>query len=663
MRLKSASFLLIVLGLAVCTAACGRKVVAPKAAPPTALPVVHEPQSVVNEPTAQPGPTDDELLDQVGQRLRVVMDPLPDFVAPPAFELVAEDKINAYATAKIEGKGASVRLRPRVVVSQGMLDRVIRSKDDPDGDADRLALIVGHELSHVALGHVVHPPAGQTEFVRQAFTRKQENDADLQGMQLLLKAGYSFRRGRTAIDRMRDAGLDYSSFEGLGADHPTWTDRLSLMDKEQATLWQAMSAFQNGVFFLLVEQYASAEGCFRQVVQEFPQCYEAWTNLGDSLLMQYCDKLEADDLRQFNIGPLAVGGFYARPESLEGMVRGQDKGLWNDAVEALGRALRLSPDLALAKADLGLAYLVSPHGQDLNAAARYLEEGARSAAADQAVHPLMRAAVLANAAVGEMAAGRSDAAARRLDEAEAITRRVAAEDGRPHDAVTWSLSCGLLYNRAVLLAASADKARQRQAAELFAEYLQTAEPASAWWPLAQERYAKLCRDLGLPANGKMELARRRRAGLLPLTSVQLGSGERVTLSEPLVDVRKRLGEGQAVPVIRGTDLVRVYYPEQGVELLCRERERVLAICLRGPKAPPLPVKSVGAGGAARELRVRMKKADLEKALANQPHDVRELDDPKVGYVYYPGLRLAVRWRGGSVEELVVALIPRKVMSR
>jgi hypothetical protein len=218
----------------------------------------------------------------------------------------------------------------------------------------------------------------------------------------------------------------------------------------------------------------------------------------------------------------------------------------------------------------------------------------------------------------------------------------------------------LLYNRAALLAASADKSKQREAAAGFERYLQFAEPASGWWPLAQERYTKLCGGLGLEAKTKEVLARRKAANYRLVTSVKLGSGARVTLSEPQAEVRQRLGEGRAVPVVRGTDLVRVYYPEQGVELLCLES--VLAICLRGPKAPPLPVLGAGTGGAARELRVGMKKAELEKALANEPHDVRQLDDPEVSYVYYPGLGLAVRWHVGKVEELVVAQIPRRVVS-
>jgi hypothetical protein len=39
----------------------------------------------------------------------------------------------------------------------------------------------------------------------------------------------------------------------------------------------------------------------------------------------------------------------------------------------------------------------------------------------------------------------------------------------------------------------------------------------------------------------------------------------------------------------------------------------------------------------------------------------EFDDPGVSYEYYPNLGLAVRWRVGHIEELVVAQIPRKVV--
>jgi hypothetical protein len=75
-----------------------------------------------------------------------------------------DEAINAFATAGIsrfptdedkEKPKGSVKLKPRVVVFRGMMDKIIRTKDDKDLEAaaDRLAYVLGHELSHITLGH------------------------------------------------------------------------------------------------------------------------------------------------------------------------------------------------------------------------------------------------------------------------------------------------------------------------------------------------------------------------------------------------------------------------------------------------------------------------------------------------------------------------------
>ncbi|HEY2908744.1 MAG TPA: hypothetical protein VGI99_00770 [Gemmataceae bacterium] len=56
--------------------------------------------------------------------------------------------------------------------------------------------------------------------------------------------------------------------------------------------------------FLVLEQYSAAERCFDRVAKEFPDSYEGWANLGYACLMQYCDKLDEKDLREFDIGPI-----------------------------------------------------------------------------------------------------------------------------------------------------------------------------------------------------------------------------------------------------------------------------------------------------------------------------------------------------------------------
>ena len=484
-------------------------------------------------------------------------------------------------------------------------------------------------------------------------------------MELTLAAGYSKKGALGAIRRFIDLDLEYSSFEGLGVDHPSWKDRIALLDKEQAPLWHAMAAFHDGTYFLITEQYGSAERCFRAVTREFPACHEAWANLGYALLMRYCDGLEVDDLRRFDLGQLAVGGFYRRPGTLEAQVRGIDEELWWDAVGALREALRLKPDSVVIKANLGVAYLVRPAGRDVGQAARYLQEAAEAVESDPANAGLndlekvnLRAAVLLNAGVADLAGGRSDVGARRLDRVAALGPQFSGD--RPERPRASGLVAALHYNRALLLAAAPEAEKRRAAVGQFERYLRSASPASAWWPLAYERYAKLCRELDLEAKSEKELKDQIQTDLRPLTAVRLRSGAQVTLSEPTGEVTDRLGGGQAVPVVPGTNLRRLSYPDQGIDLLVTDR--VLAIRLRGPGAPTLPLRSTGLGTTATELRVGMAKRELDQLLKDLDYSFAGLDDPEVRYRFYPELGLAVQVRSGRVEELVVVRVPRRESS-
>ena len=136
-----------------------------------------------------------------------------------------------------------------------------------------------------------------------AWLRDHEIEADLSGMRYALAAGYPCKESITGAFREMKKNTSYTSFEGLHTTHPSWDERLMFLDREQAKLWSAMSAFNNGALFLQLEQYPAAEQCFRAVVKEFPECHEGWANLGYTLLMRYCDALDADDLRHFRIAP------------------------------------------------------------------------------------------------------------------------------------------------------------------------------------------------------------------------------------------------------------------------------------------------------------------------------------------------------------------------
>lgn len=611
-----------------------------------------------SEVQAEVSQSDRELVKAVSERLLAVTDTHPDGLSwPPRFEVIkspeppqvlGEGALNAFAML-IGNDENTKKPIPGVGITQGMLDKIVQD------DEDCLAFILGHEIAHHILEHTLHQASGKTPFTKLVFSRQDELAADQLGTQLALKAGYAYSGARTVWKRMQDEGLEYSSFEGFKVEHPSWADRLAAIDKEKAPLWRAMSAFQNGNLLLSLEQYAAAERCFRTVTREFPSCYEAWANLGYALLMQYCDGFDTDDLRHMDVGQIVVGGFYRRSESLEVQLKGVDAELWWEAVGALKTALRIKPELTLVKANLGLAYLLHPEGKDLGIgrATQYLQEAAAAAQADETLDSLTRSVVLINTGVADLAAGQVEQGVQRFDQSEAEIRPRPSAQQREVRGNT-VVSSALLYNRARLLSASERNEQRRAAMNQFEEYLRMASPSSMWWPLAYEQYTRLCKALGLTEKTENELESRT-ATWRPLTSVRLDSGAIVTVSEPLDEVERRLGKVPKIPAVKRTNLVRMRYPDHGIELVATDR--VMAICLSDPSSPVLLLRHTGLGTEAVELRVGMEKQELDRIIEYDGY--RELDDPHVHYRFYEGIGLAVRVRDKRVESLVVAQIPRR----
>src|SRR5208337_2792658 len=516
---------------------------------------------------------DEELLKRVSERLVAVMTPVPGFVWPPKFIIQPDPKLDAHAEPPKDDQDP-----PLVVVTSGFMTRVIQ------GDADRLALILGHELGHIALRHITTPKGvGQTPLVNLVIDRDQEIAADRMGMELALKAGFSRLKGLKAIRRIIDLEGDDAPIEPWvkGHVHPSWKERLAVIDKDQAPLWKAMAAFHSGTYFLMSEQYDSAEACFREVTREFPGCYEAWANLGYTLLMKYCDKLDSDDLRRFDLGQFVIGAFDRAPESLRAQVRGIDAELWWDAVGAFREALRLKPGLIVAQSNLGLAYLVSPEGKDAGKAAKYLSQAAEAAQADKEMDPLLRAVVLINAGVADLAGDHPDSAIRIFQSIEEGAAQLPS----------W-VSGTLHYNRGFLLSGSTQPTDRQSAHSHLEAYLRSSGQTSAWRPLAYERYLQVCKALNQVPKTKEELRRQSLVQLRPLSTVELGpEKKKVSLSETMVAIQGRLGGARPVPVVARTNLVRLSYPELGVELL--GTDQILAICLRGTKAPVLTLQGTG----------------------------------------------------------------------
>jgi Zn-dependent protease with chaperone function len=578
------------------------------------------------------------LLNAVWERLVAVAAPSAPLAWPPELHLLTDAEMtmakmvpkdpNAFATLY---KGS-----PLVCVNRALLNSIV------EGNASRLAFILGHELSHVTLGHIQHAPAGGTLLLMTVFTREKEIAADRNGIKLALAAGYDFREAMTGPKRFIELGLDQPPL--WPATHPSWTQRLALLEKNRASLWNSMGAFSNGVLFLTVEQYASAERCFASVVKAFPDCYEAHANLGYARLMEYCDLLRPEDMAEFAIGHIMIGGFYRRPDSLIEKGRGINAELWKQATSALEEALRLRPDLTLAKATLGIAYLVRPEGKDVQRASRYLEEAATAAMKDNSLGAVSRAGVLVNLSVAELAAGKAELSDRHLGQANRLAGNVAV------------IRAAILYNYAQELLQSDKGNQRRNASDALYKYLKIGSPASIWWKLGLDSYSKLCSESGMNCETEQQIRAGATQEFRPLPPVEVRQGVQVQLGDSIEEVQKRLGPAITIPIARDAKLNRYRYLKLGMDVI--GTDQVMAISLNSRLAPALKLQMQGSGGQARVLKVGMTEPQVTQVLGPTSF-AATVFNAATPYRFYPQVGLAARFVQGRVAEWLVVILPRR----
>src|SRR6266851_3837072 len=120
------------------------------------------------------------MVKDVFSRLLTVPDaakPIKAYDAWPPDAAESVGKYNAFAAAPL--------CYPIVRITQPLRQDVIQ------GDPDRLALILGHELGHVLLGHVDCAESRDLSRIsRLSFGRDKEFAADAKGWELALAAGY-----------------------------------------------------------------------------------------------------------------------------------------------------------------------------------------------------------------------------------------------------------------------------------------------------------------------------------------------------------------------------------------------------------------------------------------------------------------------------------------
>lgn len=577
------------------------------------------------------------LLSTVWERMLAVVTASPGLAWPPELHMLTETDMAALKMNPQSPNAFSTIYKgtPLVCVNKALLNSII------EGNAHRLAFILGHELSHITLGHVRHAPAGNTLLLMTVFSREKELAADRNGVKLALAANYDLNEALSGPKRFIELGIEVPPL--WPSDHPSWTQRLALLENNRTSLWKSMGAFNNGVLFLTVEQYSSAERCFTSVIKAFPDCYEAHANLGYACLMQYCDLLRPEDVAEFGIGHIMIGGFYARPESLIEKGKGINAELWKRAVESLQEALRLKPNLSLAKASLGIAYLVRPEGKDVTKASEYLEDAA-AAMRDDSLGVVLRATVLVNLSVAALAAGKADLSDKHLREAYRLAGNVAV------------IRAAILYNYAQELLLSDKGNQKRDASDALYKYLKIASPASVWWKLGLDSYSKLCSESGLTCETEQQIRAGATQGFRPLPPVEVRQGIQVQLGDSIEDVQKRLGAAPAIPIAIEAKLNRYRYPKLGIDVI--GTDQVIAISLYSSVAPALKLQAQGAGGATRTLKIGMTQPQVVQVLGPTSF-AATVFNAATPYRFYPQVGLAARLVGGRVAEWLVVILPRR----
>ena len=548
--------------------------------------------------------------------------------------------------------------KPHVHFTKAILDQVVQ------GNEDRMALIMGHEMGHITLGHTT-PYAfrnlGQSELSMYAFGRQQEIGSDLNGVQYGLSAGYDLDGMLSAFYRFIELDMSYSSFEGLGVSHPSWEERLTFIDEDKVNLWRSMMSFKTGVSLLAAEQYSLAASLFRDVVTQFPGSYEAHANLGYAQLMDYLDQLEPADIANFGIGHIVVGAFTRRPRSMEPAVRGINAALWFQATTSLQTALRLNPGMAEATANLGIAYLVQPQGSNTAEARRLLSEAVQAARYDNQVDSRAKVAIFINAGVAELAQGLLKDSYDYMSEAITELNQVSGFVPSTDYLVRGELETALIYNQALIFSSVDDAELQASALEYFNVYLSNTSPSSNWWQIAYNRYAAVANSLGQTPRSVDDYRTNHTPSYRTLTSFVFPNGVQVNLGQPIDEVLNNMGNAgvttdqlQQYRIIEDTGLID--YAFFLWETSVWATQEVLSIQLYGTGAPAIGIQETGLGSNTQYVRVGMSEAELNGILGTD-YERRLLVTWSDDYRFYRDLGLAAAVENGVVTQLVITQVP------
>lgn len=559
-----------------------------------------------------------------------------DLTVPrPQVTVRADPGVNAFARAGTNGAP------PQVVIHTGMIGSLLSGS--PEGvDTDALAGILAHELAHLLLGHhgerrarggaAAPGSAGLDPTIAVGQAREEEFAADAEGARIAARAGYGTEGLVRVLERARTALGDQSTWELFGADHPTMTQRLLALDRDREAIWQAALDFEVGVDLLRGGNHWCAQECFRSAQERLPESPQIAGNLGYALLAEYYHRLPPEFWRAHRLGQVQLPGFAQFLPVAPRRTRTEDemedlRRIWREAVAALQEALRLEPGYALARANLGLAWLICPDGPEITQARADMEEALAGSGEDAR----LAAAVHNNMGIAWTLAGDTASARDGLRAAQAVRLPAAA------------------VNLALLAAESGDPESRRAALADLEKLLPRMDSAGGDWDVIYARYREACAGVGLAPRDELSL----RPGPPRRRSLHFETGGvRIYLGDQAARICRKLGSPEVVAPVTGAGsraaLTCWAYPRRGVELVLL-RDLLLRVRATSAEAALVVSRSDGTD----RIRVGATVASLETALGETHDDVMRIGGLGPHRLYSRD-RLAAQVREGRIVSMALA---------
>lgn len=578
-----------------------------------------------------------------GEKLPVIFDRLvsqiqePDkSIWPPKYKIVKSSKM------KISAQPYNASYGYRILAS----DKLIKYYNN---DTDGLAFAFAHELGHIVSGHLQNKKKNDEDFFELEYSKQEEFTADSAGMQLLLSAGYSYKKVIESIKGIMESSGSFSNIESLGLRHPSWEERLARIDGKQADYWKSMAAFRNGVMFLNIEQFGAASESFKAVINEFPKCYEAWANKGYSDLLKYCGRLSENDYKTLGIGYIAAGAFYREPRSIGWQMRGMDTELWLSAYSALKASLEINPNQPLANSNMALAYLVNPYnGPNHIKARQHFEKAIMLVENNPDFDKIPVSRIYLNAGVAFLSMGNLKLSSANFEKSNSSEKSLFEDIFAPSKE-----SPELKFNKALLFMQYGDAKSLAKARSKFAEFIEQTRPNNLWRNIAYSYYSKICRIQNSKASPLKEFKSNTESNFNPAAEININE-KSIFLSEDIEEALKIL-KARKADIYKLSDtyeLNKYSFRKIGLELIASDK--ILAIILKSKKSQPLILSSQGIGEAEYRIEVGMKIKELNRIEGLMPSMQSGIKFEGEEFLFSKELGLGLSIKNHVVRKIIIA---------